>query len=203
MPALKNIRHEKFCQGIVSGLLSQTKAYASAGYSERGAKQSAARLLNNADVRSRIAELRAENSAEFLQLAVTEREQRLLAIQERFDGLRQARLARAAGDYDAMMATGFVCRRLRTVGSGKDSKVVEEYEIDTGMVEAMNAIEKRAAIETGQESENVNLTGHISAKSIALSKIMTLPELEALEKKMLAEMEKEKAAGKVVEAPKP
>jgi hypothetical protein len=55
---------------------------------------------------------------EFLQLAVTDREQRLLAIQERFDGLRQARLARAAGDYKAMMRTGFVCRKLRTVGSG-------------------------------------------------------------------------------------
>jgi phage terminase small subunit len=115
MPALKNIRHEKFCQGIVSGL-SQTKAYASAGYSERGAKQSAARLLNNAAVRSRIAELRAENSAEFLQLAVTEREQRLLALQERFDGLRQAR---AAGDYHAMMRTGFVIRKLRSIGSGR------------------------------------------------------------------------------------
>jgi phage terminase small subunit len=201
MPALKNIRHEIFCQGIVSGL-SQTKAYASASYSERGAKQSAARLLNNADVRSRIGELRAENSAEFLQLAVTEREQRLLALQERFDGLRQARLARAAGDYGAMMRTGFVIRKLRSIGSGKDAQIVEEYEIDTALVEAMNSVERRAAIETGQEQENVNLTGQISAKSIALSKVMSLEELEALEAKMLAAMEAERAGGKVVEAPK-
>jgi hypothetical protein len=129
---------------------------------------------------------------------VCEREQRLLAIQERFDGLRQARLARAAGDYEAMVATGFVCRRLRTVGSCKDSKVVEEYEIDTGMVEAMNSVEKRAAIETGQEQENVNLTGQISAKSIALSKVMSLPELEELERKMLAAMKAERQ-GKTIE----
>ena len=33
MPALNNIRHELFCQGLVSGL-SQVKAYTSAGYSE-------------------------------------------------------------------------------------------------------------------------------------------------------------------------
>jgi phage terminase small subunit len=200
MPTLKNVRHELFCQGLVSGL-RQAKAYTSAGYSDHGAKQSAARLLNNADVRSRIAELRAENSAEFLQLAVTERGQRLLALQERFDGLRQARLARAAGDYDAMMGTGFVIRKLRSIGSGKDAQIVEEYEIDTALVEAMNSVERRAAVETGQERENVNLTGQISAKSIALSKVMTLPELEALEAKMLAALEAEKS-GRLVEAPK-
>jgi hypothetical protein len=135
---------------------------------------------------------------EFLQLAVIDREQRLSAIQERFDGLRQARLARAAGDYEAMMATGFVCRKLRTVGSGKEARIVEEYEIDTGMVEAMNSVEKRAAVETGQEQENVNLTGQISAKSIALSKVMSLEELEALEAKMLAVMEAERQ-GKTIE----
>jgi hypothetical protein len=59
---------------------------------------------------------------------------------------------------------------------------------------------ERAAIETGQEQENVNLTGQISAKSIALSKVMTLPELEELERKMAAGMEAERT-GKVIEAP--
>jgi hypothetical protein len=134
----------------------------------------------------------------FLQLAVIEREQRLLAIQERFDGLRQARLARASGDCEAMRRTGFVCRKLRTVGSGKDARVVEEYEIDTGLVESMNSVEKGAAIETGQEQENVNLSGQISAKSIVFSKVMTLPELEELERKMLAAMEAERQ-GKTIE----
>jgi phage terminase small subunit len=60
MGPLKNIRHEKFCQGIVRGL-SQTKAYTAAGYSKRGAKQSAARLRNNPDVRSRASELRQDH----------------------------------------------------------------------------------------------------------------------------------------------
>jgi enoyl-[acyl-carrier-protein] reductase (NADH) len=126
----------------------------------------------------------------------------LLALQDRWDKVRQAVESRAVGDYEAMMRTGIVCRRLRTVGSGVQAKVVEEYEIDTGAIEALNSIEKRAAVETGQEQENVNLTGQISAKSIALSKVMSLPELEALEKKMLAAMEEEKHPSKVVEAPK-
>jgi hypothetical protein len=57
---------------------------------------------------------------------------------------------------------------------------------------------RRAAIETGQEQENVNLTGQISAKSIALSKVMSLEEMEDLERKMLAAMEAERQ-GKTIE----
>jgi hypothetical protein len=66
----------------------------------------------------------------------------------------------------------------------------------------MNSVEKRAAIETGQEQENVNLTGQISQKSIALSKVLTYEEALELEKKMLAAMEADKNPPKVVEAPK-
>ena len=40
--------------------------------------------------------------------------------------MRRARLARAAGDYDAMMRTGFVIRKLRPIGSGKDARSIEE-----------------------------------------------------------------------------
>jgi hypothetical protein len=85
---------------------------------------------------------------------------------------------------------------LRTVGGAKNARVVEEYEINTALIEALNSVERRAAIETGQEQENVSITGNISAKSIALSKVMTIPEPEALEKKMLAAMEAEKNADK-------
>jgi hypothetical protein len=155
--------------------------------------------MRDDSVSSRINQLRNASAASFLQLAVTDREQRLLALQERFDGLRQARLAFAVGDFEAAMRTGFVCRRIRWVG-GKDGREVEEYEINTALIESLNSVEKRAAIETGQEQENVNLTGQISSKSIALSKVMSIQELEALQTKMEAAMEAEKA-GKVVEAP--
>jgi hypothetical protein len=43
------------------------------------------------------------------------------------------------------------------------------------------------------------LTGQIPAKSIALSKVMSLEELEALEAKMLVAMEAERQ-GKTIEA---
>ena len=198
MGPLNNIRHERFAQNVVSGL-SLAAAYVAAGYKKAGANANAARLMRDDSVSSRINQLRNASAASFLQLAVTDREQRLLALQERFDGLRQARLAFAVGDFEAAMRTGFVCRRIRWVG-GKDGREVEEYEINTALIESMNSVEKRAAIETGQEQENVSITGNISAKSIALSRVMSIQELEVLEKKMLAAMEEEKA-GKVLEAP--
>jgi hypothetical protein len=86
----------------------------------------------------------------------------LIALQERWDGLRQARAAIAAGDYAAAMRTGLVCRKLRTVGGAKNARVVEEYEINTPLIEALNSVERRAAIEIGQEQENVQVTGNIS-----------------------------------------
>ena len=65
---------------------------------------------------------------------------------------RRSRLV-PVGDYAAMMKTGIICRKLRSIGSGKDAQVVEEYEIDTSAVEALNSMERRAAIETGQECD--------------------------------------------------
>jgi hypothetical protein len=41
-----------------------------------------------------------------------------------------------------MMKTGIVCRKFRSIGSGKDAQVVEEYEIDTSAVEELNSIER-------------------------------------------------------------
>jgi hypothetical protein len=112
-----------------------------------------------------------------------------MAIQDRWDRLREAIVARAAGDYKRMMATGVVCMKLKSVrGKNNVQRVYREYEINTPLIESLNSVEKRAAIETGQEQENVNLTGQISAKSIALSKVMSIEELEALEAKMLAAM---------------
>jgi Terminase small subunit len=202
MGTLKNIRHERFAQNVVSGL-SLAAAYISAGYKDAGANANGARLMRNDSVSSRVNELWNKLSATTLQLQITDREQRLLALQDRWDRVRQAISARAVGDYAKMMQTGIVCRKVRVVGSGKNAREIEEYDIDTSAIEALNTVERRAAIETGQEQENVNVTGQISAKSIALSKVMSLPELEELERKMAAAMEAEAHPGKVIEPPKP
>lgn len=57
MPLLKNQRHEHFAQ-LVAGGKDPTDAYVAAGFSPNGARPSAARLLRDATVCSRVAELR-------------------------------------------------------------------------------------------------------------------------------------------------
>jgi hypothetical protein len=70
MPALKNVKWERFCQAIVNGVakqgqkFSQGKAYISAGYNAKGvgepggsAEVCASKLLNQAKIENRIAEL--------------------------------------------------------------------------------------------------------------------------------------------------
>ena len=156
MPELQNPKHERFVQNVLLGL-SPTEAYICAGYSHKSAHSSAFRLQHNATVMQRLQELRTLVTSAFVQLAITERDQRLIALQERWDGLRQARAALAAGDYAAAMRTGVVSRRIRWVG-GKDGREVEEYEINTALIESLNSVEKRAAIETGQEQENVQIS---------------------------------------------
>lgn len=56
MPALANARWERFCLEYVKDA-NATQAYIRAGYSEKGASQSAERLLRNAEIKARIAEL--------------------------------------------------------------------------------------------------------------------------------------------------
>jgi hypothetical protein len=92
-----------------------------------------------------------------------------------------------------MMATGVVCMKLKSVRRKNNSqRVYREYEIDTDVIEALNSVERRAAIETGQEQENVNLTAQISQKSMTLAKVFTIDELEEMKPRMDAAMEAER-----------
>ena len=70
-----------------------------------------------------------------------------------------------------MMKTGIVCWKLRSIGSGKDAQVVEEYEIDTSAVE-LNSIERRLKL-----VRNAKLAGQISQRSMTVAKVLSIPEL--------------------------
>ena len=79
MGPLQNLRHERFAQNVVVGS-SLVAAYISAGYKEAGANANPARLMRNDSVLSRVNELRNTSAANFLQLQITDRDQRLLAL---------------------------------------------------------------------------------------------------------------------------
>src|SRR3954451_23860245 len=95
MQVLSNSKHEQFALAIAKGV-SAAEAYIAAGYSECGAKQSAARLLRNADVCSRVAQLRAELSAGTVALEISSRNARVRALQDRWDRMRHVIDQRAA-----------------------------------------------------------------------------------------------------------
>jgi hypothetical protein len=87
-------------------------------------------------------------------------------------------------------------------GKNNSQRVYREYKIDTGVIEALNAVERRAAIETGQEQENIQLTGQISQKSMTLAKVFSLEELEEMKRRMDQAMEAE-SQQKPISAPNP
>jgi hypothetical protein len=66
MPVLRNKRHELFAQALVSGRVTATEAYVSAGYSGKGAAVSASRLRRKATVSARIRELQENQAADFM-----------------------------------------------------------------------------------------------------------------------------------------
>ena len=96
MPALKNIRHERFAQNVVSGL-SLSAAYVAAGYKDAGASANAARLIRTPSVSSRIDELQNEVAAKFRQL----REERLSSLQQRIDSYNERRQRLLADERQA------------------------------------------------------------------------------------------------------
>lgn len=58
---LVNSKHEKFCWHLIDGN-NQTEAYIAAGYSEKGACQSASQLLKNPNIIGRLEYLRYQNN---------------------------------------------------------------------------------------------------------------------------------------------
>jgi len=112
--------------------------------------------------------------------------------------LRQRKAAFAVGDYQAAMKTGVVCRKVRWIG-GKDGREVVDYEINTALIEALNSVEKRAAIETGQEVDrsDINMRMGLADQAAILNKAFTLDELEAMD----ARIEAARNGSKVVEMP--
>jgi len=155
MPVLGNSRHEHFAQAIAKGT-SPSKAYVLAGYSEKGAQQSGARLLLNAVICSRVSELQETLSAGTIALEISSRNARVQAMQDRWSMLR-AGIAQLMVERAADMAaapgggTGLLVRHYQ---GGALAKPV--YKVDTGLVSLIGQLlahEKQAAEELGQWTE--------------------------------------------------
>lgn len=169
MPALRNAKHERFCQEYVIDL-NATQAYIRAGYSEKGAGQSAERLLRNAEIRARIAELQAglAKRLEITQAKVAA-ELAKLGFSNMDDFVRRTPEGEiytnfSGVDRDKMAAVQEVTVETYTEGRGDDAK-------DVKRVRFKLADKRGALVDLGkhlgmwpQKSEvNVNVFEHMNA----------------------------------------
>lgn len=106
MPRLENEKHELFAQGVAKGL-TFTKAYEKAGYEANpdSAKANASRLLTNANVSDRVAELQ-EMAAQ----------RTLVSIERLTDELEAARELAMRDDKGAAAAVSAVMAKAKLHG---------------------------------------------------------------------------------------
>jgi phage terminase small subunit len=118
MPLLTNPKHEHFAQLVAKGESAQ-KAYVLVGYSEAGASASATRLLKDARVLARVAELRANLTERMVEKTAYDLTK---AMQETDEALR---LALAKENPGAAVAA-------ITLRSKLNGLLVDKKEIRTG-----------------------------------------------------------------------
>ena len=151
MAALKNSRRERFVEHLISGATA-TAAYISAGYSSSGAAQSAQRLLQNAQIKARKAELEERVTAGFVAGQIAERQCRLQMYQDVVDRILALLDERAVAYRDLAPggATGLLVRRVRMIGTGNNARCIEEYRFDRAVLVELRKYLKQAAIEVGE-----------------------------------------------------
>lgn len=154
MPPLKRNGHELFAQRVAEGN-SLTKAYILAGYSEKAAPVSASLLNKRADVAARIDEIRAAISKGREKLAILDQERRAAKQNARWEALHQVIEERAQhADFAAAPGgkTGLLARKLKQIGSGDTAQLVEEFEVDTGLLNEARRLEELVSKEYGQHA---------------------------------------------------
>lgn len=175
MALLSKPKHEMFAQLVARGD-TRGKAYVSAYGATKGADQSALRLLKNAQISARIAELRLAISSKMLSASIRERNFRLQQLQNRHDSLMQVIKERgevlgklnfegdAAGKDETPApgaGTGLVCLDWR----GKDA-VRAVWKVDTGLLAELRALEEQAARELGELNPAPNSSSGGSAVQV-------------------------------------
>lgn len=158
---LDNPRHEQFAQRIAGGA-SATAAYVAAGYASNGAAQSARRLLQNAQIKARLQELRNAIAAAMTQHSVNELSTRIGWLQERIDKMRVVIAERSAAKENQKVAggsTGLLVRTVKMLGSGIYAKAVDEFAVDTGLLRELREHEMQASRELGQYAEKHEHSG--------------------------------------------
>jgi hypothetical protein len=109
-----------------------------------------------------------------LRFAVARRHRRVKAQNDRWRRLKQVIRERAADPQLADVpggSTGLVLRRLKMIGAGENSQVIEEFEVDTGLLKALLDHEKQVAQEVGQWTEKREVDNKEGAVNITFIEV--------------------------------
>lgn len=100
---------------------------------------------------------------------IADRLQRLRALHDRWRRLQAVIAARAADPAVQAVpggTTGLLTRTVKVVGAGPNATMVEEYQVDVGLLKELREHEKQAAIELGQWEEKQDHGGTIRIEVI-------------------------------------
>ena len=149
---LKNAKHENFAHLVAKGI-GPTEAYIQAGYSKNGAKQSASRLLTNADVSARVEQIRANINAATVEKAGVDK---AWVLSELVSNVRMAKSAEPVLDHEGN-PTGEYKQNLAAANKaleliGKElGMFVDRKEIRTGDLDDVPHEEKKRALDVIRE----------------------------------------------------
>lgn len=122
----------------------------------------AERWADRTEVRQYIAEYQAKLAEATQDYHISDQQARIESLNIRWHKLHQVVEERGEDPSLADVAggtTGLVVRRYKGVGYGRDSRIVEEFEVDTALLAELRATELQAAKELGQLVEHRELSG--------------------------------------------
>lgn len=120
-----------------------------------------------AEFQDRVTELREALRQAVVERGITERQNRVEALNERWRLMQAVIEARAAAGGTAPgTKTGLLTKTIKVVGAGKDQYEVEEWAVDTGLLRELREHEKQAAQELGQWAEKVQTDGTVKIEYV-------------------------------------
>ncbi len=127
-----------------------------------------------------------ERAAEELERhAIALKARRMRTYDQRWRALLAIIAARAADPAMRSVpggTTGLLVRRVKSIGSGENAQVIEEYEVDRGLLAELRELEKQAAIEAGQWTSKTEVRGVVASVSVIpdIQELLKLPSEELL-----------------------
>jgi hypothetical protein len=118
-----------------------------------------------------------------MRFAVARKHRRVKAMNERWRKLKQIMRERAAAPDMAGVPggkTGLLVRKVKSIGTGKHAREIEEFEVDTGLLKEIRDLEREVALELGQrdakgdDRPNINLNIEGSVNVLAVKQFASL-----------------------------